>query len=156
MIRVQAEDFNLGDEYQALCASSAALAPGGAGAVAMFVGLVRDMAPGLDTMTLEHYPGMTEKSLAVIAAEAEARWPLIDYCIVHRIGELKACDQIVFVGVTSAHRAAAFAAAEFIMDFLKTRAPFWKKESLSNGQAQWVAAKDSDEQCVARWQDPEP
>ena len=152
MISVQTEDFNLGQEYQALCMASEALAPGSVGAVALFVGLVRDMAPGLESMTLEHYPGMTEKSLAAIAAEAEVRWPLISYRIVHRIGELKAADQIVLVAVTSAHRVAAFAAAEFMMDFLKTRAPFWKKESLCNGQAQWVAAKDADEQCLERWQ----
>jgi molybdopterin synthase catalytic subunit len=104
----------------------------------------------IKALFLEHYPGMTEKSLKKILVEAQQRWPLLDVTVVHRIGELVPGEQIVFVGVSSSHRGAAFAACEFIMDFLKTRAPFWKKCRLANSE-HWVEAKDSDHQASERW-----
>jgi len=106
-------------------------------------------------MTLEHYPGMTEKALAEIVADAKTRWDIFDALVIHRIGELKPTDQIVLVGVTSAHRGEAFAACEFLMDYLKTRAPFWKKEMTPEG-ARWVEARVSDDDAAARWVPPSP
>jgi molybdopterin synthase catalytic subunit len=122
------------------------------GAVACFTGYVRnanEQAQVLE-MELEHYPGMTEASLGKILDEAESRWPLMAVSVVHRIGSMVPGDQIVFVGVASSHRGAAFSACEFIMDFLKTRAPFWKKETLQGGQ-RWVESRNSDEEAARRW-----
>lgn len=146
MIRVQTEDFEVGAETRRLYSA-------GAGAVVTFVGLVRELADQpISAMELEHYPGMTEKALAAIEVEARGRWPLQAVTIIHRVGRLATGDQIVFVGVASAHRQAAFEAAAFLMDYLKTRAPFWKKELGADGQGQWVDARESDEDALRRWQ----
>ncbi len=122
------------------------------GAVASFIGTVRDVndAAAVATMTLEHYPGMTEKALEAIVAEARARFDILDALVIHRVGELRPADQIVLVAVTSAHRGDAFDACRFIMDYLKTRAPFWKKEDTAEG-ARWVDARASDDDAAARW-----
>jgi molybdopterin synthase catalytic subunit len=146
-VRVQEEDFDIGAEIAAY-----RRADPGIGAIASFIGLVRDVNKGeaVGGMTLEHYPGMTEKALAGIVAEAKGRWDIVDALVIHRIGELKPLDQIVLVVVSGAHRAAAFAACEFIMDYLKTRAPFWKKEQTAQG-ARWVEARASDDQAAERW-----
>lgn len=148
MISVQEQDFSLAEEYEALRADAPRI-----GAIATFVGLVREMncAESVDGLFLEHYPGMTEKVLEQIIDEAKKRWPIINARIIHRIGPLKASDQIVFVGVNSEHREAAFAACEFLMDFLKTKAPFWKKEQRESGDT-WVEAKQSDNERAERWQ----
>jgi molybdopterin synthase catalytic subunit len=146
-VRVQAEDFDAGRELETLTAGRKDV-----GAVASFVGLVRDANDGasVKSMTLEHYPGMTEKALADICEQAMSRWDLIDTLVIHRIGALKPGDRIVLVGVSSAHRGEAFAACEFIMDYLKTRAPFWKREETPQG-ARWVEARDSDDAAAGRW-----
>ena len=161
-ISVQQADFDAGAEIAALSAGRP-----DTGAVASFVGLVRGddgvkKAAGPDgianektqvaAMTLEHYPGMTEKALAGIVAEAESRWRLCAVRVIHRIGRLLPGERIVFVGVAAAHRGDAFAACEFIMDYLKTRAPFWKKEETPQG-ARWVDARDGDEAAAARWRE---
>ena len=145
-VQVQAPSFSaaqLLDQLQARCT----------GAVASFVGLVRDYgdAGEVRALFLEHYPGMTERALAAIEAEARARWPLQDVLIVHRHGLLQASEPIVFVGVGSAHRQAAFEACAYLMDQLKTRAPFWKKEATADG-GRWVDARDTDDSAAARWQ----
>jgi len=147
-VRVQQEDFDVGAEIARLRAGNPRI-----GAVASFVGVVRDLNDGADvaTMTLEHYPGMTEKALAAIVEQAGARWDLYEVLVVHRIGELKPADQIVLVVVTSAHRGDAFAACEFVMDYLKTEAPFWKKETTPEG-TRWVDARDSDDAARGRWE----
>jgi molybdopterin synthase catalytic subunit len=147
-VRVQEADFDLGAEIAALRAADARV-----GALASFLGLVRDINDGASVaeMTLEHYPGMTEKALEEIVAEAKGRWDIYDALVIHRVGPLKPCDQIVLVAVTSAHRGEAFAACEFIMDYLKTRAPFWKREATPQG-ARWVDARDADDSAAARWQ----
>jgi len=149
-VRVQSEDFDVGRELAALRREDPRV-----GAMAAFIGTVRDVndAAAVATMTLEHYPGMTEKSLAAIIDEAKRRWDIVDALIVHRVGELKPSDQIVLAAVTSAHRGEAFAACEFIMDYLKTRAPFWKKEATPSG-ARWVEARQSDDAAAARWDEP--
>lgn len=146
-VRVQREDFDSGAEIAALRAGD-----GRVGAVAAFIGTVRDLneGSGVAAMTLEHYPGMTEKSLAAICEQARSRWDILDTLVIHRFGELRPTDQIVLVAVTSAHRGEAFAACEFIMDYLKTEAPFWKKESTSAGE-RWVEARASDDDAAARW-----
>ncbi|OIP18782.1 MAG: molybdenum cofactor biosynthesis protein MoaE [Betaproteobacteria bacterium CG2_30_59_46] len=146
-VRIQTEDFDLGAEILHLRRGNT-----GIGAVASFVGLVRDLNHGttITEMTLEHYPGMTEKALAEIVEEAKRRWNIIDALVIHRIGPLKPTDQIVLVAVSGAHRGDAFAACEFIMDYLKTRAPFWKKEQTEAG-AHWVDARESDETAAQRW-----
>jgi molybdopterin synthase catalytic subunit len=146
-IAVQAQDFDVGREYAELVAGDTA-----AGAVVFFVGRVRDMnhAREVKSLSLEHYPGMTENILRNILDEAKTRWELIAARIVHRVGELQLGDQIVFVGVTSAHREHAFQAAEFLMDFLKTQAPFWKKELTTQG-ALWVEANVKDVDASQRW-----
>jgi molybdopterin synthase catalytic subunit len=146
--RVQVEDFDVADEISQLRAGNAKV-----GAVAAFIGLVRDLndAAAVSTLTLEHYPGMTEKALAGIIAEAKQRWEIFDALIVHRVGKLEPADQIVLVAVSSAHRGDAFAACEFIMDYLKTKAPFWKKEDTPAGE-RWVEARVSDDDAAARWQ----
>lgn len=148
VVRVQTEDFDVGVEVNAMRLSHPNI-----GAVVSFVGQVRDLNDGdhVAAMTLEHYPGMTEKSLSGIVEQAVARWSIADALIVHRVGKLKPLDQIVLVLVASAHRKDAFAACEFMMDFLKTEAPFWKKEQTPNGE-RWVEAKDSDDQAKNRWQ----
>ena len=147
-VRVQEADFDVGAELAALRAGDARV-----GALASFLGLVRDLNDGASVaeMTLEHYPGMTEKALEEIVAEAKGRWDIYDALVIHRVGPLKPCDQIVLVAVTSAHRGEAFAACEFIMDYLKTRAPFWKREATPEG-ARWVDARDADDSAAARWQ----
>ena len=146
-VSVQEADFDTGAEIAALSAGDE-----GAGAVASFVGLVRGKGEGVDAMTLEHYPGMTEQALAEIVAEARGRWALRHVRVIHRVGRLLPGAQIVFVGVASAHRGDAFAACEFVMDYLKTRAPFWKKEETADG-ARWVDARESDEGAAARWRE---
>jgi molybdopterin synthase catalytic subunit len=147
-VRIQEADFDLTTELAALRGGDPRV-----GAVAAFVGTVRDVAGAapLSTLTLEHYPGMTEKALAAIVDTAKSRWDIIDALVIHRVGALRASDQIVLVGVTGAHRGEAFAACEFIMDYLKTRAPFWKKETTAAG-SRWVEARDSDDEAAARWQ----
>ena len=147
-VRVQEADFDLGAELLALTAADARV-----GALASFLGLVRDMNDGasVSEMTLEHYPGMTEKALEEIVAEARGRWDIYDALVIHRVGPLKPCDQIVLVAVTSAHRGEAFAACEFIMDYLKNRAPFWKREATPEG-GRCVDARDADDSAAARWQ----
>jgi molybdopterin synthase catalytic subunit len=148
VVRVQTEDFDVGAEVNAMRLSDPNI-----GAVVSFVGQVRDFNDGdhVGLMTLEHYPGMTEKSLAGIIEQAQARWSVLDALIIHRVGELKPLDQIVLVLVASAHRKDAFSACEFMMDYLKTEAPFWKKEQTPTGE-RWVEAKDSDNQSKSRWQ----
>lgn len=147
VIRVQSEPFDVGAVVDAMGADDP-----GVGAIVTFIGLVRDVNDGaaVSTMTLEHYPGMTEKALAAIVSEARERWDLMDVALVHRVGELRPTDPIVLVAVASAHRGDAFQACEFIMDYLKTRAPFWKKEEGSRGSA-WVASRDSDSRAARRW-----
>ena len=145
-IKVQEEDFDIAEVNRQLCAGRSDI-----GAIASFIGLVRDLPQNrLRKMTLEHYPGMTEKSLAKIVETAQQRWEILDCAIIHRVGELKPADQIVLVSVVSAHRKAAFAACAFIMDYLKTDAPFWKKESGEQGE-NWVEAKNSDNQAREKW-----
>jgi molybdopterin synthase catalytic subunit len=145
MIRVQREDFDLGAEVAALRAGRRDI-----GALVAFAGLVRDLDGSLAALELEHYPGMTEKALAAIEAEARGRWPLQACLIVHRHGRLEPGEQIMMVATASAHRRAAFEAAEFLMDYLKSRAPFWKKE-IGPAGATWVAARDEDEAALAAW-----
>ncbi len=149
-VRIQSQDFDAGAEIARLREGDPKV-----GAVAAFIGVARDVNDGeaIASLALEHYPGMTEKALEKIVVEARARWRLIDVLIIHRVGELRPTDQIVLVAVTSAHRGDAFAACEFIMDYLKTRAPFWKKESTSQG-TRWVEARDSDDQAAGRWLGP--
>jgi molybdopterin synthase catalytic subunit len=150
MVKVQQDDFNLADLYQNLCDNDQT------GAVAMFVGRVRDFKDANSDSTqdtcfeLEHYPGMTEHNLQQIVDEAHSRWDLHQVDVVHRVGELKVQDQIVFVGVSGAHRAEAFLACDFVMDYLKSRAAFWKKETQS-GNSQWVSAKETDQKSLERW-----
>lgn len=148
-IAVQTQDFDVGREYVDLIANDTA-----AGAVVFFVGRVRDMnhARDVKSMSLEHYPGMTENILRQILEEARGRWELIAARIVHRVGELEVGDQIVYVGVTSMHREHAFQAAEFLMDFLKTQAPFWKKEMTNQG-AEWVDENVKDIEATQRWRE---
>ncbi|RCU51692.1 molybdopterin synthase catalytic subunit MoaE [Corallincola holothuriorum] len=150
-ISVQHDDFDMAAEYQRLAASASC------GAVVTFSGLVREFAklseqdaPKVTELFLEHYPGMTEKALADIVERARSRWPLGPVTVIHRIGALPLNAQIVFVGVASAHRDAAFSAAQFIMDFLKTEAPFWKRET-ADGKTSWVDARQSDQEASKRW-----
>ena len=144
-LSVQAEAFDLGAESNAFAASVA-----GAGAVVTFTGLVRDNGGSLAAMEIEHYPGMTEKAIATIIAQAIERWTLVDVLVIHRFGRLLGAEPIMMVATAARHRADAFAAAEFLMDYLKSRAPFWKKELSSDG-ADWVAARDEDEAALRRW-----
>jgi len=146
-VRVQHEDFDLSTELARLRAGHP-----DAGATVAFVGTVREMNEGgkVSLMELEHYPGMTEAALEDIVGQARRRWALIDVLVVHRVGPLRACEQIVLAAVAARHRGDAFAACEFVMDYLKTRAPFWKKESTDQG-ARWVDARDADETALARW-----
>jgi molybdopterin synthase catalytic subunit len=153
-VRIQTEDFDLGQELISMRLAEHANkdVANSVGALVSFVGQVRDLNDGdaINTLTLEHYPEMTEKALQAIELEAKTRWNIIDSLIIHRVGTLKPQDQIVLVAVTSAHRGEAFKACEFIMDYLKTSAPFWKKEATSQGE-RWVDAKLSDDAAKARW-----
>ena len=146
-VRVQTADFDLNAELAQLRRDNP-----GIGAVVSFIGLVRDVNDGqaVSAMELEHYPGMTEKALEQIVAQANQRWPLIDSVIIHRVGALQPLDQIVLVAVASRHRGDAFAACEFMMDYLKTEAPFWKKEQTPDG-ARWVDARETDEHALKKW-----
>ncbi len=147
-VRVQLDDFDMACELVSMRVAG----QGDIGAIVSFVGLVRDLNEGdtVNTLTLEHYPEMTEKSLQAIELEAKTRWNIIDTLIIHRVGTLKPQDQIVLVAVASAHRGDAFHACEFIMDYLKTSAPFWKKELTNKGE-RWVEAKVSDDEAKLRW-----
>lgn len=149
-IVVQHEPFDFGQE----CADFAR-GRSDVGAVVTFAGIVRDDAGGLQAMEIEHYPGMTERALRAIASEAQARWALADVKIIHRYGALRTGETIMMVATASAHRADAFAAADFLMDYLKSRAPFWKKEVTEQG-ADWVAAKATDEAALGRWGERTP
>ena len=146
-VRIQEQDFDVSSELATLRAGDTRV-----GAVATFTGLVRDLNNDsqVSTLTLEHYPGMTEKALAQIVEDAKQRWDIYDALVIHRVGPLSPSDQIVLVAVTSAHRGESFAACQFIMDYLKTRAPFWKKEQTPEGE-RWVEARASDEDAAARW-----
>lgn len=147
-VRVQEADFDIGAEIAAMRRGNPKI-----GAIASFVGVVRDINDGdaVSTMTLEHYPGMTEKSIGAIIDQARGRWEVLDVQVIHRVGTLKPTDQIVLVIVASGHRGDAFDACEFIMDYLKTQAPFWKKEVTPKG-ARWVDARSSDDSALERWQ----
>ena len=147
-VRVQTEDFDVSAEMLTLRQRNPKI-----GAVASFVGVVRDLNDGdsVSTLTLEHYPGMTEKSLEAIVQQAKERWDIYDALIVHRVGTMRPLDQIVLVIVTSAHRGESFQACEFLMDYLKTRAPFWKKEVTQEGE-RWVDARSSDDVAAKRWE----
>jgi len=147
-IRVQREDFDLGEELRRLTADNHAV-----GGVASFVGLVRDMADNenIGAMTLEHYPGMTEKMLTEIEAEANRRWPLAASLIIHRYGRMEPGEQIVLVATASPHRLAALESCHFLIDWLKTKAPFWKLEESDNGEGRWVDARDADDAAAQRW-----
>ena len=146
-VRVQAEDFDVGAEVRSLTAGRTDI-----GAIVTFTGTVRGGGDnGITSMTLEHYPGMTEAELARVEAEAHERWPLQASLVVHRYGELKPGDNIVLVVTASPHRHAAFQSAEFLMDYLKTRAPFWKKEAGADGRGEWVDARETDDAATARW-----
>ena len=145
VVRVQSAPFDMGAETEAFTKAAE-----GAGAVVTFSGLVRDEGGTLSGMEIEHYPGMTEKALGSICDEAIERWSLVDALVIHRHGPLKPGEQIMMVATASRHRADAFQAAEFLMDYLKSRAPFWKKEVTRDGAA-WVAAKDADEDALSRW-----
>jgi molybdopterin synthase catalytic subunit len=147
MISVQQQDFNQQEEYDRLkCQTSI-------GAIVTFTGLVRDINQGqqISDLSLEHYPGMTEKCLEDIVERAKQRWNIIASTVIHRVGQLAISEQIVFVGIASQHRGDAFAACEFIMDYLKNQAPFWKKETMANGETKWVDARESDQLSLAKW-----
>jgi molybdopterin synthase catalytic subunit len=148
-VRVQQGDFDVGAELAALTQGKTAI-----GGVTSFLGLVRDMAGGaaVSAMTLEHYPGMTERQLEAIEAEARRRWPLDDVLIIHRYGRLEPGDRIVLVATASAHREAAFESCHFLIDWLKTKAPFWKLEATPEGAEHWVDAKGTDDAAAARWE----
>ena len=147
LISVQTQDFDIADEYKTLCSYNTQ-----AGAVVFFSGLVRDRNESSDVtgLFLEHYPGMTERALADIVEQARHRWPIFQVRLIHRVGQLDINDQIVFVGVSSAHREAAFDACRFIMDFLKTDAPFWKKETRTSGQV-WIETQSKDRDAKRSW-----
>jgi molybdopterin synthase catalytic subunit len=146
-VEVQEVDFDVSTECKALAISSRC------GAVAQFIGVMRDYNEGDDViaMELEHYPGMTERSIDAIIDRAEQRWPLLSATVIHRVGQLQPGAQIVFVGVAAMHRQAAFAACEFIMDYLKSEAPFWKKERKVDGSERWVDARATDAEALERW-----
>lgn len=156
-VRLQAPPFDPGAELGAFTADVAGggvMGGGvaGAGAVVSFTGLVRDQDGMLSAMEIEHYPGMAERAISVMVDEAVARWGLVDALVIHRFGRLAPGEVIMMVATASAHRAAAFAAAEYLMDYLKSRAPFWKKETGAQGDS-WVAARQDDESALARWED---
>ena len=144
-VAVQSAPFDIGRET-AVFAQAAA----GAGAVVTFTGIVRDLSGGLAAMEIEHYPGMTERAIRDMTLQAMSRWDMIDALVIHRFGTLRVAEPIMMVATAAAHRASAFDAAEFLMDYLKSRAPFWKKEITASG-AEWVAATDQDEAALSRW-----
>ena len=146
-VRIQTQDFDIGVELERLRRTNPKI-----GAIASFIGVVRDMNDGdpITEMSLEHYPGMTEKALEAIVVEAKSRWEIIDVLVVHRVGVLQPTEQIVLVVVTGAHRGDAFSACEFVMDYLKTRAPFWKREQTPEG-TRWVDAREVDDVAAQRW-----
>jgi molybdopterin synthase catalytic subunit len=148
-IQVQTDDFNVGDEHNTLCSNNKS-----DGAVVTFTGLVREFSSGdnVTALELEHYPGMTEQLLQSIAEQAQTRWQLVRICIIHRVGYLALGEQIVFVGVTCRHRQAAFEGAQFIMDYLKNHATFWKKEHFKDS-SNWVEFKQSDKQALGKWEE---
>ncbi|NYT62420.1 molybdenum cofactor biosynthesis protein MoaE [Alcaligenaceae bacterium] len=152
MVIVQEADFNASDLTARLRAST----EGQAGAIVSFTGYVRDYAKNAATQSLflEHYPGMCEREIEALCATAQARWDILDCLVVHRVGELQLKDQIVFVATASAHRGDAFAACEYIIDALKTRAPFWKRETLANGDQFWVQQREADNQKTEQWDQP--
>ena len=145
-IKVQIEDFDVGSEIAALTAGRTDI-----GGIGCFVGTVRDNGQSVTGMTLEHYPGMTEREIAKIAAEAGARWPLLGCTVIHRVGPLRPGDNIVLVVAASAHRQAALDATAFLIDWLKTKAPFWKREDLAGGDGAWVDAREEDDAAASRW-----
>jgi len=147
VVKVQSEDFDVGAEIANLRRDNPTI-----GAIASFIGLVRDVSSGdrVSELTLEHYPGMTEKALVKIVDEAKTRWDVLDVLVIHRVGVLQPTDQIVLVVVAGAHRGEAFAACEFVMDYLKTQAPFWKKERTADGN-RWVEVRSSDDAAAERW-----
>ena len=149
-VRIQHEDFDAGAEIARMRAGDPRI-----GAVASFVGVARDRNDGaaVSTLALEHYPGMTERAIEAIVGQARSRWDVADILVIHRVGTLRPLDQIVLVVATSSHRGDAFAACEFVMDYLKTEAPFWKKESTPAGE-RWVDARESDEAARRRWEGP--
>jgi molybdopterin synthase catalytic subunit len=149
-VRIQREDFDAGAEIARLRAGDPRI-----GAVASFVGVARDRNDGatVSTLVLEHYPGMTERAIEAIVGQARSRWNVADILVIHRVGMLRPLDQIVLVVATSSHRGDAFAACEFVIDYLKTEAPFWKKESTPAGE-RWVDARESDEAARRRWEGP--
>jgi molybdopterin synthase catalytic subunit len=150
-VRVQADDFDVGAELVALTAGRRDI-----GGIGCFVGTVRASPgePHLEALTLEHYPGMTERAIAGIVAEAERRWPLLGCTVIHRVGRMVPGENIVLVLAASAHRQAALDATAFLIDWLKTRAPFWKQEAFADGSATWVAARDADDAAATRWESP--
>lgn len=150
-IKVQSEDFDVGAEIAALTAGRTDI-----GGIGCFVGTVRASpgGPRLEALTLEHYPAMTERALAGVVAEAERRWPLLGCTVVHRVGRMAPGENIVLVLAASAHRAAALEATAFLIDWLKTKAPFWKRESFVDGSATWVDARETDDAAAARWGSP--
>lgn len=154
MVQIQTHDFSVQDLTEQLRKQCA----GQAGAIVAFTGYVRDYAPQnpTDALYLEHYPGMCEREIQDLCKQAGQRWNILDTLVVHRVGRLHNSEQIVFVGVASAHRSEAFRACEFIIDALKTRAPFWKREQLADGQSFWVEQKESDEQKTRAWNAPAP
>jgi molybdopterin synthase catalytic subunit len=147
-VRVQAEDFDVGAEYRALTAGRADI-----GGIGCFVGTVRANpdGPRLEALTLEHYPAMTQRAIERIVSEAEQRWPLLGCTVVHRVGRMRPGENIVLVLAASAHRQAALEATAFLIDWLKTNAPFWKNESFADGTAHWVDARETDDAAAARW-----
>ena len=144
-VRVQPEPFDAGDELNRFTAAS-----GNAGAIVSFTGITRDVSAGLKVMEIEHYPGMTERAIEAITNEAMTRWSLENALVIHRHGPMRPLDSIMMVATASKHRADAFAAADFLMDYLKSRAPFWKKEQTADDDT-WVEAKDTDEDALKRW-----
>jgi molybdopterin synthase catalytic subunit len=150
-VRVQAADFDVGAEFAALTAGRSDI-----GGIGCFVGTVRANpgGPRLEALTLEHYPAMTERAIAGVVAEAERRWPLLGCTVVHRVGRMAPGENIVLVLAASAHRAAALEATAFLIDWLKTKAPFWKQETFVDGSATWVEARETDDAAAARWEPP--
>jgi molybdopterin synthase catalytic subunit len=145
-IKVQTEDFDIGAEIAALTAGRSDI-----GGIGCFVGTVRDNGKSVTGMTLEHYPGMTERAIAKVAGQAAERWPLLGCTVIHRVGPLRPGDNIVLVIAASAHRQAALDATAFMIDWLKTKAPFWKREDLAEGSGAWVDAREEDDVAASRW-----
>jgi molybdopterin synthase catalytic subunit len=151
IVRIQPQAFDIGAEVAALTRGRSDI-----GAIVTFTGVCRDEGGSLAALEIEHYPGMAEEEIARVVEKAQERWPLQGVAVVHRHGRIAAGEEIVLVVTVSAHRRAAFEAAEFLMDYLKTRAPFWKKELRADGQARWVAARECDREAVRRWEEVLP